>query len=55
MVHHLVLRPRPPGLSFLSIDELRLRRAITEMLNLPSFVGRAVNTTRRRGLNAMLP
>ena len=37
MPHHLLLLSRPVSLSFLAIKHLRLRRAITEMLDLPPF------------------
>ena len=54
VMHDLSLSHRHVRPSFLPIEPLSLCCAITEMLNLPPFVGRPVNPARGRGLDAML-
>lgn len=55
MVHDLPLSRRLVRLALLTIKRIRLGRAIAKMLDLPSFVCGAVNPTRGRGLNTVLP
>ena len=54
MVHHLAQFPRRVRHAFLTIEYPRLRRAIAEMLHLPTFLVCTMEATRRRGLDAML-
>lgn len=53
MMQHLPLFPRHVGHSFLAINQLRLRGAVLEILNPPSFVRGAMNSARGRRFNAM--
>ena len=53
VVHDLLLFPRQVRLPLLTIKHLRLGPAITEMLDRPPFVRRAVNSTRGGSFNTV--
>ena len=53
-MHHLALRTRRVAVSFLPIESIRLRGAITKMLNFPPFMRAAVNPAGGRGFNSVL-